>query len=127
MKNNSLSILINRSVKKVFAFTTTPPNSTLWIPSVVKEETNEWPIKAGTVYKLQDEGGVDSEVTVSNLKINEYIEWTSNDHNYHCRYTFKQVGSNASVLDYYEWVDKGEIKNPFTLEILKKLKSVIEE
>jgi hypothetical protein len=44
MRTNTLTIQIHRSASDVFAFTTTPPNSTRWISSFVSEETNEWPI-----------------------------------------------------------------------------------
>lgn len=55
MKENKLIILINKSADDIFAFVTTPPNSTRWISSITKEETNEWPVKIGTIYKLWDE------------------------------------------------------------------------
>jgi len=126
MKRNKLNIRINKPVHTVFTFTITPPNSTLWTSSLVKEETNEWPIRIGTIYKLQNKNGEDSEVVVTAIKENEYVEWISKDRNYHCRYTFKSIDENDSELEYYEWVDKGDLEEPFTLNILEKLKSVLE-
>ena len=126
MKDNKLTIRINKPVSKVFAFTITPPNSTLWINSIVKEETNEWPIRMGTIYKLQDNKGEYSEVVVTAIKENKIVEWVSKNKNYHCRYTYRSIDKNTSELEYYEWVDSGELEEPFSLEILEKLKSVLE-
>ncbi len=127
MENNKLIIRINKPIQEVFAFAITPPNSALWIPSVDKEETNEWPIRIGTIYKLQNNKGELSEVIVVNLRENEIVEWISKDKNYHCRYTFKIIDNNISELEYAEWVDEGQIDKPFTLEVLEKLKFVLEK
>ena len=127
MKTNKLVVEINQPIDKVFEFTTTPPNSAKWIPGVVKEETSEWPISIGTVYKLTDEEGKHSEVIVSDLKENKMIEWITKDKNYHCRYTYKPVDKNSTELEYYEWVDKGDIEWPFTKDVLGKLKEVLEK
>jgi len=127
MKDNKLTIQINKPVHEVYLFTITPPNSTRWIPSVVKEETNEWPVKRGTVYTLQTKEGAFSEVIVIDIKNDEFVEWISKDRNYHCRYSFKLVNENMTELEYHEWVDDGELKEPFMLEILQKLKSVLEK
>ncbi len=126
MKDNRLTIQIKKPIDEVFSFTITPPNSTLWIKSVIKEETNEWPIRIGTVYKLQNKNGEYSEVVVAALKENKFVEWISKDQVYHCRYTFKNIDKNTTELEYYEWVDEGELEGPFTSDVLKKLKSVIE-
>ena len=126
MKTNKLIIRIKRPVTDVFLFTITPPNSTLWVKSIVKEETNEWPIRVDTIYKLQKKDGQISEVTVANIKENKLVEWVSLDKNYHCRYAFKSVGKNVTELEYYEWIDKGILEDPFTMGILKKLKLVLE-
>ena len=126
MKDNKLIIRINKSVDEIFAFVTTPPNSTCWISSIAKEKTSEWPAKIGTVYRLWDENGNYSEMKVAAIKNNELVEWISEDKNYHCRYILKIVDKNISEFEYYEWVDQGTIDNPFTQDTLEKLKSVVE-
>jgi hypothetical protein len=126
MQTITITIRINRSVRDVFAFTTTPPNSTLWISSFAKEATSEWPIRVGTIYKLENQQGERSEYTVTALKENELFELVSADNNYHVRYTYRSVDDNSSELAYYEWVDQGELEEPFTAETLEKLKYILE-
>jgi hypothetical protein len=126
MKSNKLNIRINKSLHEVFLFTITPPNSTKWIPSVMKEETNKWPIKVGTVYKLTNEKGEVSEVAIKDMKENEMVEWVSKDKNYHCRYNFQSINGDNTEFNYYEWVDKGQLGEPFNIEVLNKLKFVLE-
>ncbi|MBU0618823.1 hypothetical protein KKD62_01150 [Patescibacteria group bacterium] len=127
MKSNKLTVWINKPVDEIFRFCITPPNSTRWIPSVTKEETSEFPIRIGTVYTLQNKNGNFSEVTVTGIKKNEFVEWISKDKNYHCRYLFKPLDRNTSEFEYYEWIEKGELEEPFTIDILEKLKRVIEQ
>ncbi len=126
MKNNKLVIRINKAVDDIFAFVTTSPNSTRWINSITREETNEWPVQIGTIYKLWDEKGNISEMKIADIKSNEMVEWISEDRNYHCRYILKNIDKNISEFEYYEWVDRGIINNPFTPETLEKLKKELE-
>ena len=127
MRENKLAIRINKPAMEVYKFTTTPPSSTKWIPGVVGEETNEWPIKIGTIYKLKDESGKYSEVIVSALKVGKFIKWAAKDGNYHCRYNYKAIDEHYSVLEYLEWVETGDLAEPFTQKILEKLKTIIED
>lgn len=126
MKVNTLTIQINKPVHEVFEFAITPPNSTKWIPGVVKEEASEWPVKRDTVYTLEMSDGTISEVTVSDIKMDQFVEWVSKDGNYHCRYSLKAISDTMTELEYHEWVDNGDIIDPFTAETLNKLKSVLE-
>lgn len=126
MKNNKLTIRINTPAHDIFLFVITPPNSTLWIDSIFGEEADELPLKVGTIYKLTDGAGKTSEMTIEAMEENKTVGWVSADKNYHCRYELKPVGNVATEFVYFEWVDEGRIKEPFTQKTLEKLKQVLE-
>ncbi|MBN1263206.1 MAG: DUF3284 domain-containing protein [Candidatus Pacebacteria bacterium] len=128
MRDNKLTIKINKPSDIVFAYYTNPKNTPLWWDAVTVEETSDWPIKIGTIYKSKSkESGNWSEFTVTDLKENEVFELTSKDGKYHVRYTHKPIDKNSMELEYYEWVDEGELEEPFTMEILSLLKAAIEK
>ena len=123
MKHNKLTVVINKPLAAVFAFCITPPKAKLWVPGIVNETTNEWPAKVGTVYTEYKDDNTSFNIIVTDYKENDYIEWKTEDGNYHVRYTFTPVDQNKTQLDY---VETGEVIEPFTQDILKKLKRVIE-
>jgi len=126
MRDCRLTIRINKSSKEIYDFYINPQNTPLWIDSMVKEKTNEWPIKIGTIYRNQNRKGEWSEYKVTALKPYQVFELTSSDGNYHVRYTHNEIDENSSELEYYEWVDKGELEEPFTIDVLQKLKTIVE-
>ena len=126
MKENQLSIEIDKPVGVAFAFAITPPNSKLWIPGVIDEKTSEWPIRPGTIYRLKNADGKWSEVVVKRTKKNKLVEWEISQGTYFCRYDFQIISSTSCRLDYKEWVTEGIIETPFTQEILDRLKRAIE-
>ncbi|MGH7204502.1 MAG: hypothetical protein ACREHC_08755 [Candidatus Levyibacteriota bacterium] len=125
MKENKLKIQINKPRSQVFSFTITPPNSSLWIPGMISETTNEMPVKVGTIYTLKTKNRK-FKVIVAAIKENEYVEWSSEDKKFHCRYTYTSVDDNSTELEYFEWIEKGDLDDPFNLEILQRLKNVLE-
>ena len=51
MKDNKLTVKIDKPSAGVFAYYTNPKNTPLWWDAVAVEETSEWPIKKGTTYR----------------------------------------------------------------------------
>ena len=123
MSENKLTVIINKPITDVFAFSVTPPKAKFWVPGIVDEKTNEWPAKVGTIYTEYKEDNTSFNIIVTDYKENEYIEWQAEDGNYHVRYTFTSVEENTTELMY---VETGDVTDPFTQDVLSKLKSVIE-
>ena len=127
MQNNRLTIRIDKSSDVVFAYYTNPKNTPLWWDAVIQEQTSEWPIKLGTIYRSQSKSGSWNEFIVTDLKESEVFELTSRDGIYHVRYTHTPISSSVVDVEYFEWMDSGELEDPYTLEILGKLKKAIEQ
>ena len=126
MKDNRITVTISKPLEDVFAFTTNPQNTHQWIESLVKEEANNWPVKVGTVYRNQNHQGEWSKYRVTKFEKNARFELVSDDGNYHVRYTYRLTPSNATELEYYEWIDEGELEDPFEEKTMKTLKRILE-
>ncbi len=127
MRENKVTIVINRPIEDVFEFTTNPKNTHLWIPSIQEEISDRFPPKIGTRYKNR---GVNSDwdfYKVAEYDLNKIFTLSDLDENYHVKYTYRKLKNNQTEMEYFEWMKNGELKNPFTQDILEKLKSVMEK
>ncbi len=125
-KEIKLVIEIKRSASDVFQFTTNPQNTPLWIDSIVVEKASEFPPKTGTVYKNKGSEDVWSTYVVVDCQPDKLFELAMTNSDYHVRYTYTPLDAETTLLEYFEWVDQGELQAPFTNETLQKLKKVIE-
>lgn len=126
MKDCRLTIEINKPPSEIFKFTLNPKNTPLWIDSIVREESSENPARLGTFFRNVNKEGIWSTYKITKIEENKMFVLTAQDNNYHVRYTLKPIDDNTTELEYYEWVEDGELKDPFTIQILEKLKSVME-
>ena len=126
MKKCELTITINKSTAEVFQFTLNPQNTPLWVDSILEEVTNETPTKIGTIYKNVDKNGLWTKYLVTQYIKDQVFEFAALDHNYHVKYIFTPSTEKGCILKYVEWVEKGDIEIPFTIQILEKLKNILE-
>lgn len=126
MKKNRITIIINKPIKNVFEFTTNPQNTNLWVPSIREEIVDEYPPKINSIYKNRGNDYDWNFYKVQEFKENKIFTLTDLQENYHVRYTYKIIDNNKTEIEYFEWVKEGELNSPFTKDILRKLKSVME-
>lgn len=126
MRDNRLTVRINSPLAAAFAFPLNPANTPLYWDSIVKEETSEWPVGVGTVYRNVNKQGIWSTYTLTAYKENEMFEMTNEAGDYHVRWTYKAIDEKSTEIDYYEWMDSGELEEPFTMEILERVKAAME-
>lgn len=128
MKENILTVIIQKSIQEVFEFTTNPQNTSKWIDSIQIEESNEWPPKIGTIYKSRGNSNSWSIYKVSKYLENQEFELVKIDSStYQVNYSYSAISDQETRLVYREWVTKGKIEELFTQEILGKLKTVLEK
>ena len=126
MKRNKITIVINKSIEVVFEFTTNPKNTHLWIPSIEEEISDKYPPKVGTQYKNRGKGHKWDFYKVVQFTKNKLFFLSDIDGNYFVKYTYRKITDNQTEMEYLEWVENGDLDNPFTEDILQNLKSVLE-
>ncbi|PCI21394.1 hypothetical protein COB64_00770 [Candidatus Wolfebacteria bacterium] len=126
MKENKITIEINKPISEVFNFTITPENTHKWIDSIEKEETSDHNIKVGTKYKNVNKEGEWSEYIVTKFEKDKLFELQKSDGDLHVRYTYTHLGENKTSLEYFEWTEKTQLNHPFSVDVLEKLKIILE-
>ena len=125
MKDLKLIITINKPAKYLFDFTLNPANTPKWIDTIVVEETNEWPPKIGTIYRNKSSDGKWREFELTAFEPGKMFVLSKRD-GYHVRYTFAPIDEDSTELEYYEWVDDGVLTDVLTMDVLEKLKQIVE-
>ncbi len=125
MKENKLTIQIDKPIEEVFEFTINTENTPRWIDSITKEEA-ELPIGLNTRYRNFNLKNEANEYIVTRFELNKIFEMAMVGADYNVRYTYTPLSSNRTELEYFEWSEKGEVADPFTQPTLEKLKKVLE-
>lgn len=126
MKENKIAVEINCPISKVFDFTTDPAKTHLWIDNIIREERNESPARIGTWYRNLNKHGKWVEYEVVRFEKNKIFEIKQKNGSYSVRYTYEPISESRTRLTYFEWVEEGELEEPFSLAVLEKLKKIIE-
>lgn len=127
VKENKLTILINKSAQEVFDYSLESNNVPKWITSIKEEIPLERPVKLGTQLKNI---GRNSE----NWNYYEVIEFEKGktftlkrlNGDYFVKYTCT-AKENGTEFEYFEWVANGDLDELMEMEALKLLKELIEE
>jgi uncharacterized protein YndB with AHSA1/START domain len=127
MKENRISIIIERPIRDVFEYTTNPNNTHVWIPSIEEEVAEEYPPKIGTVYKNRGKGSNWNVYKVIEFEPNKLFTLKNEDGSYSVRYTYREIDENTTEMVYFELVHKGELEKPFTEKIFLGLKNTMEK
>jgi hypothetical protein len=125
MKENKIPVFINKSSAEVFEFIINPKNTPQWFDSIAKEVA-DLPIVIGTKYVNFNSADQRAEYVVSKFEPNAVFQLDSVDSDYKVRYTLREISKNETELEYFEWVDSGELKNPCSVNVLQKLKNILE-
>lgn len=126
IKKNKFTIRVNAPVAYLFEFLLNPVNTPKWVDGITREETDAWPVQEGTIYRNQGKDGVWNEYIVTSLEKNKSFIMKMKDGNYHVRYMFVPISESETELEYFEWVIRGVLPDPFTKETLAKLKTIVE-
>jgi uncharacterized protein YndB with AHSA1/START domain len=124
MKELRQTIIINKPIEDVFALAINPANTPQWVEPVTLEQTNEWPVKVGSVYRSQNRAGEWSELTVTELEVNAVFCLGKADGS-RMRYEFTSIDTSTTKLD-YTWASNGTLDEQFLTSVLTKLKAVLE-
>ncbi len=126
MKENKLSIYIDRPIEEVFNYSLESDNVPKWITSIEKEIPTERPVKLGT--KLNNIGvGSDTWNQYEVIELIPPRTFTLKllNGDYYVKYTCMENGSGTD-FEYFEWADYGELEDIMGMDALERLKMQIE-
>ena len=127
MKENKLTIFINKPVKEVFEYSLESNNVPKWINSIKEEIPEERPVKLGT--KLRNIG-VDSQewnkYEVIDFQPPRTFTLKRLNGDYFVKYTCTEK-DNGTEFEYFECSEYGELDGLMEMSALDLLKELIEK
>jgi len=127
MKDLRLSIKINKPVEEVFAYATNSNNTPTWYPSIKEEVPSNPKFQLGTKIKNRGEKtDLWNYYEITEFEQNKMFTLSQLGTSYHVRYTFSKI-DDGTEMEYYEWVDYGELEEPANIYNLKLLKAELEK
>lgn len=78
------------------------------------------------MYRNLNVEGVWNEYVVTAIEQNKLFILRAMDGNYHVRYILRSISDTETEVEYYEWVIRGVLEQPFTQSSLEKLKIILE-
>ena len=127
MKDNKLTIFIDKPINEVFEYSLESNNVPKWITSIKEEIPSERPVKLGT--KLKNIGvnsDVWNEYEVIDFQPPKTFTLKRLNGDYFVRYTCTEK-DNGTEFEYHEWAEKGNLDDLMGMEALEILKKLIEE
>ncbi len=126
MRENKITVVINKSIDEVFEFTTNPQNTHLWVPFISEETSSEYPPKIGTIYRSCRENDSWSEMKVVEFENNKKFIISDLDENLFVKYIYRDLEKNITELEYSDWIINKDFDSPMTKDVLKDLKKIME-
>jgi len=126
MRENKITVTIDKPIDEVFEFTTNPKNTHLWIPSISEEVADEYPPKINTEYRNRGDNSNWNKYKVVDFEKNKVFILFNLEDKYFVKYTYRKLDDNKTEMEYFEWMIDGELSNPFTEDIFGNLKKVME-
>lgn len=127
MKENKLTIYIDKPMEDVFMYSLESDNVPKWINTIEKEISLERPVKLGT--KLKNKGFNSNEwneyEVIEFLPPKTFTLKKTND-DYFVRYTCTENGTGTN-FEYFEWAEKNNLEDIMEMDALEQLKKIIEE
>lgn len=121
-----MTIVIDKPIQEVFNFSLDPKNTPKWISDIEIEETSEWPVKRGTIYRNKRPGDAWNTYELTAIESPYTFTLTSKDTDFSVRYTFKDLGDQKTEFEYFEWT-KDKPFDKFTFDHLEKFKEIVEK
>jgi uncharacterized protein YndB with AHSA1/START domain len=126
MRENKVTVIIDKPIDEVFEFTTNPKNTHLWVPFISEEISSEYPPKIGTIYRSCRENDSWSEMKVVEFYNNKKFVISDLDENLFVKYVYRELNENSTELEYSDWMIDKDFHSPITKDVLENLKKVME-